>query len=260
MSLEFEVEADVQIDIQPEIEVEVEIDVAPEIEIEVEAEVDAEIEVEVEVPCVEVEVVADADFNADLVVESNLAEPIVDVELEVGGNVSSTSSGGVCNLVCSILFLCFFVGDIVSLICLLVSWSYYATTIMNSSHVTRAQADTTMTIAVVGVSCGAVLWGILALCCCRCAKANKGQMHGTHTTYQVEQVTTYEVGGGANVDFEVEIEVPQVEVEVELCAPEIEVEVEVCAPEIEIEVEAEVEVEAEIEVDAGVEVELEVEL
>ena len=99
MSLEFEVEADVQIDIQPEIEVEVEIDVAPEIEIEVEAEVDAEIEVEVQVPCVEVEVVADADFNADLVVESNLAEPIVDVE--VGGNVNTTSSGGVCNLVCS---------------------------------------------------------------------------------------------------------------------------------------------------------------
>ena len=138
---------------------------------------------------------------------------------------------------------------------------------MNNSHVTRAQADVTMTIAVVGVSCGAVLWGILALCCCRCWKSqnkNTGNNTGTTTFYQVEEVTTYEVGGGANVDFcaEVELEVPQVEVEVELEAPEIEVEIELGAPEIEIEieVEAEVEVEAEIELDAGVEVELEVEL
>ena len=167
--------------------------------------------------------------------------------------------------------MCFFIGDLVSLICLLVSWDYYAITIVNNNRVTRAQADVSMTIAVVGVSCGAVLWGILSLCCCRCWKGAKGHSQSnTHTTYQVEQVTTYEVGGGANVDFcaEVELEVPQVEVEVELEAPEIEVEIEIGAPEIEfeveaeieIEVEAEVEVEAEIELDAGVEVELEVEL
>lgn len=96
MSLEFEaeveVDADVQIDIEPEVEVE--IDVAPEVEIEVEADVDAEIEVEVEVPVV--------DVDADLVVESNLAEPIVEVEIGGSSNGAGTvSGGGICNLVCS---------------------------------------------------------------------------------------------------------------------------------------------------------------
>jgi len=259
MSLEFEaeveVDADVQIDIEPEVEVE--IDVAPEVEIEVEADVDAEIEVEVEVPVV--------DVDADLVVESNLAEPIVEVEIGGSSNGAGTvSGGGVCNLVCSILFACFFVGDLITLICLLVSWNYYAQTIMINSHVSQDTANLSMTIAVIGVSCGAVLWGILALCCCRCWKGARGP-RAVETTYEVQAVTTYEVGGGANVDdcVEVELEVPQVEVEVELEAPEIVVEEEVnvdIGDGAEFNDDIDVEVHADIELDAGVEVELEVEL
>merc|ERR1711957_844898 len=159
MSLEFE--ADVQIDIQPEVEVEVEIDMGAEAEIEIEAEVDAEIEIEVEVPCVEVEVVADVDFNADLVVESNLDEPIVEVEIG-GSSNTKVHHGGVCNLVCSILFLCFGIADLVSLIVLAASKEYYMNEMMRLYNSTASSANSSWTWSIISLSCGAFLWAILA--------------------------------------------------------------------------------------------------
>merc|ERR1712151_1008311 len=230
-NVEIDANVEVEVDIEPEVEVEVEIE-APEIEVEIEAEVDAEIEVEVEVPQVEVEVEA----GGDLVVESNLAEPIVDVE--VGGNAGAKSSGGVCNLICSILFLVFFIGDIITLCCLAFQWNYYTTTMVQTYGYNQTQANTAMIIAIVGVSIGAALWGILACCCMKCWKNSRGQ---GATTVVVEQ-TTYGVGGGVDAEVEVEIEMPQVEVEVEVEAPEVEVEVEV-----EVDVQPEVEVEVEVE-------------
>jgi len=169
MSLEFE--ADVQIDIQPEVEVEVEIDMGAEVEIEIEAEVDAEIEIEaevdaeieieVEVPCVEVEIVADVDFNADLVVESNLDEPIVEVEIG-GSSNTKVHHGGVCNLVCSILFLCFGIADLVSLIVLAASKEYYMNEMMRLYNSTASSANSSWTWSIISLSCGAFLWAILA--------------------------------------------------------------------------------------------------
>merc|ERR1712178_304095 len=141
-NVEIDANVEVEVDIEPEVEVEVEIE-APEIEIE--AEVDAEIELEAQ---------------GDLIVEQNLAEPIVDVE--VGGNAGGKSSGGgVCNLICSILFLVFFIGDIVTLICLAVQWNYYTTTLVQTYGYNEATANTAMIISIVGVSVGAALWGIL---------------------------------------------------------------------------------------------------
>merc|ERR1740139_1668523 len=149
MSLEFE--ADVQIDIQPEVEVEVEIDMGA----------DAEIEIEVEVPCVEVEIVADVDFNADLVVESNLDEPIVEVEIG-GSSNTKVHHGGVCNLVCSILFLCFGIADLVSLIVLAASKEYYMNEMMRLYNSTASSANSSWTWSIISLSCGAFLWAILA--------------------------------------------------------------------------------------------------
>merc|ERR1712166_961916 len=186
--------------------------------------------------------------NADLVVESNLEEPIIEVEIG-GSSQGHSSGGGLCNLIFCILFLCFFLADVVTLLCLLCSWSYYQAN-MERRGASQETAHLTMTLAVVGTSCGAVLWFILMSCCCCCWKKAKGG-NNTETVTYVEQTPMYEVGGGANVEFcaEVEVEVPMVEIEVELEAPVIEVEFEVEADvEVEIEIEAEVEVEAEIEI------------
>merc|ERR1712193_317397 len=146
------------------------------------------------------------------------------VEAEVGGS-AGVSSGGLCNLICAIVFLIFFLGDLSTFI--------YYLCLANGEfiHVSGWSASTTRAVTC-GVLGGAMaLWLILSLCCCCCYKKAKGSAGPTTVTY----VDSYEVGGGAGVELEVEVELecPDVEIEVELEAPEVEVEVEIEAPEIE---------------------------
>lgn len=94
MSLDIEVEANVQI--EADIEVETQVEIQPEFETqveskpEVEIEIQAEVGVELEIPVPEVELktgVQDIQIDAELVVDSNIEEPMVEAEL--GGNTSN---------------------------------------------------------------------------------------------------------------------------------------------------------------------------
>merc|ERR1712178_78497 len=200
--------------------------------------VQPEIEVEVEVPDVEVEV--EVPVDAGLTIEANVDAPLV--EAEKGGS-GATVSGGLCNLICAIIFAVFFVSDLCAMIYYLCCYGTMSGMVWVVGTTTYP-ASTVITWYVIATGCMLFLWGILALCCCSCYKKNKGDQPQTVTYVDAG----YEVGGGADVEVEVELEAPVVEVEVELEAPEIEVEVEVEAPEVEVEVEAEVEVEVEVEV------------
>merc|ERR1712195_43185 len=211
---------------------------------------EVELEVEVEVPDVEIEIVGGLD--AGLEIEADIEVPLV--EAEVGGS-SQGGSGGLCNLICAIIFLVIFMGD-------LGAFLYYC--FAGSAafpHIEGQSAALVKTWTLVCLGAAMALWLTVSACCCRCYKKHKNNTNGL-VTYN--EATSYEMGGCAEVDIEVEVEAPVCEIEVDLEAPEVEfeVEVEIEAPEVEmeVEVEAEVEVEMEVEVECEVEVEAEVEV
>merc|ERR1712195_50219 len=105
-----------------------------------------------------------------------------------------------------------------------------------NNQVSSELAQAYMIYSVVGLALGSLLFAILSCCCCCCWE--KAKNHGAETVTYVEHAPMYEVGGGADVEIEFEVEAPCVEIEVEIEAPAFEVEVEIEAPEIEIEVEA----------------------
>merc|ERR1712178_582762 len=180
--------------------------------------------------------------DAGLVVEADVEAPLV--EAEVGGS-AGVSSGGLCNLICAIVFLIFFLGDVSAFV-------YYLCVPGSTAFIVNGSPSQGRTLTFWVFGGAMALWLLLSLLCCCCYKKNKGSQGPTTVTY----VDSYEVGGGAGVELEVAVEAPVVEVELE--APEVEVEVEIEAPEVEVEVEIEApEVEVEVEVDAEVEVEVE---
>merc|ERR1712160_76058 len=146
------------------------------------------------------------------------------------------------NLICAIIFLVIFMGD-------LGAFLYYC--FAGSAafpHVEGQSADLVKTWTLVCLGAAMALWLTVSACCCCCYKKHKNNTNGL-VTYN--EATSYEMGGCAEVD----IEAPVCEIEVDLEAPEVEfeVEVEIEAPEVELEVEVECEVEVEAEVEVEVE-------
>merc|ERR1712072_17906 len=173
-----------EVEIEVEADVEVGVDVDAEVEVEVDA--DCEIEVEVEVPDVEVEV--EGGLDAGLEIEAEIEVPLV--EAEVGGS-SQGGSGGVCNLVCAILFFVIFLGDLgLFMYYLLVSSAAFP-------HPEGWSVETTRTVTCATLGGALALWFTLAMCCCCCY--NKSKRPGGMTN--VEPVS-YEMGGCAEVDIE----------------------------------------------------------
>merc|ERR1712110_861487 len=142
-----------------EVEIEVEADVEVEVEVGGDLEVEAELEVGVDVDA-EVEVEVDADCEIEVEIEVPL------VEAEVGGS-SQGGSGGVCNLVCAILFFVIFLGDLgLFMYYLLVSSAAFP-------HPEGWSVETTRTVTCATLGGALALWFTLAMCCCCCYNKSK---------------------------------------------------------------------------------------